>query len=42
MVKKSLENAKILMEGGTVPEVNIIPMDMVTLETIDNFPWPEW
>ena len=41
-VKKSLENAKILLEGGTVPEENIIPWDMVTLETINSFPWPEW
>jgi len=42
LVIKSLENTKILLEGGTVPEVNNIPWDMVTLETIDSFRWPVW
>jgi len=40
---KALENATIILEGGTVAEdVHTIPWDMITLETIDGFPWPEW
>jgi len=42
MVVKSFDSATTLLEGGTVPEINIIPWDIVTIETIDNFPWPEW
>jgi len=42
MARKSLENARIMLDGGTVPAVNIIPMDMVTLDNVHDLPWPEW
>jgi len=42
MVRKSLENARILAGGGTVPEHNIIPMDMVTLDKFELLPWLDW
>jgi ABC-type sugar transport system substrate-binding protein len=42
MAAKSLELAKILIEGGTVDKENIIPMDMVTLDNINSLPWPGW
>ena len=42
MARQSLINAKAMKEGKTVDAVNIIPMDMVTLENIDSLPWPGW
>jgi len=42
MAKKSLENAKTMLDGGSVPGHNDIPMDMVTLDNIDSLPWPAW
>jgi len=42
MARQSLINARIMLEGGTVPAENIIPMDMVTLDNIDSLPWPGW
>ncbi|MCL2703004.1 MAG: sugar ABC transporter substrate-binding protein [Defluviitaleaceae bacterium] len=42
MAKQSLENARTMLLGGTVPAENIIPLDMVTLETIDTFVEPDW
>ena len=42
MARKSLENARIMLDGGSVPAVNIIPMDMVTTENVNDLPWPEW
>jgi len=42
MALKSLENARIMLDGGTVEKINWIPVDMVTLDTIDSFPWPAW
>jgi ribose transport system substrate-binding protein len=42
MARQSLQNAKDMKEGKRVPAVNIIPLDMVTRETIDSFPPPEW
>jgi len=42
MAMRCLENARIMLDGGTVDKMNWIPHDMVTLETIDNFPRPEW
>jgi len=41
MVIKSLENARTLLDGGTVDTFNIIPMDLITPETVDSLPWPE-
>ena len=41
MVIKSLENARTLLDGGTVETFNIIPMDLITPETIDSLPWLE-
>lgn len=42
MARRSLQNARTLLDGGSVPEVNIIPMEMITLDTIDNFITPDW
>ena len=42
MVEQSLINARTILEGGTVPAENIIPMDMVTLDNIHTFVWPRW
>jgi ribose transport system substrate-binding protein len=42
MANQSLINARILLEGGTVPADNWIPLDMVTIDTIDNFVEPDW
>jgi len=42
MAEQSLINARILLEGGSVPADNWIPLDMVTLETIDTFVEPDW
>jgi len=41
MIKRSLQNARALLDGGTVPQVNIIPMDLITPDTIDNFNFPD-
>jgi len=42
MAKQSLQNARTLLDGGSVDAVNIIPMDMVTLDNVETLPWPEW
>ena len=42
MARQSLANAQTMLEGGTVPEINFIPLDVITLQTIDTFPAPEW
>jgi len=42
MARLSLQNARILLDGGTVPEVNFVPFDVVTRENIDSFPEPSW
>jgi ribose transport system substrate-binding protein len=42
MAKKSLENARTLLNGGKVEKFNWIPVDMVTIETIDSFAEPDW
>ena len=42
MAIKSLENAKAALEGGTFEAVNFIPLDVVTADNIDTFPYPEW
>ena len=42
MVRQSLSNARNMLQGGNVPAVNIIPLDMVTRDTIDSFPPPQW
>jgi len=42
MARQSLQNARTMMDGGTVPAHNDIPMDMVTLDNIDSLPWPAW
>jgi ribose transport system substrate-binding protein len=42
MAHQSLQNARILLDGGNVPEVNIIPMDMVTIENVHDLPFPDW
>jgi len=42
MANESLRLARIVVEGGSVPIENFIPLDMVTLDTIDNFVEPDW
>jgi len=45
MADKSLELARKMLDGGTLSaseKMSWIPVDMVTLETIDSFPWPAW
>lgn len=40
--KKTLELARTLLDGGTVEEVNMVPLDIVGLDNIDDFTVPEW
>ena len=42
MSRKSLELAKSMLDGNTVEPVNFIPLDIVTLDNIDQFTPPEW
>jgi len=42
MARQSLTNARTILDGGTVPLINIIPMDMVTIDNVETLPWPEW
>ena len=42
MARQSLINARTILDGGSVPKINIIPMDMVTLDNVNTLPWPEW
>ncbi|MEN6593569.1 MAG: sugar ABC transporter substrate-binding protein [Clostridiaceae bacterium] len=42
MAIKSLECAKAMLTGGTFEAINFIPLDVVTAENIDTFPYPEW
>jgi len=42
MAVKSLENARAMLDGKAVRQINWIPVDMVTPATWDTFPWPDW
>ena len=42
MAKQSLANARDIKQGKSITAVNIIPLDMVTKDTINSFPDPEW
>jgi len=42
MAIKSLECAKAMLEGGSYEAINFIPLDVVTADNIDTFPYPEW
>jgi len=42
MVRKSLENARTMLDGGSVPAVNHIPLDMVTADNVHQLPVPPW
>jgi ribose transport system substrate-binding protein len=42
MARQSLQNAKDILEGKSVMPLHFIPLDIVTADTIDNFPPPEW
>jgi len=42
IVTQALDNARTLLDGGTVPVINIIPMEMVTIDNVNVLPWPEW
>lgn len=41
-VKKTLEMTKTILEGGSVEAVNFIPLDIVSMDNIDEFTPPEW
>ncbi|MEG1812821.1 MAG: sugar ABC transporter substrate-binding protein [Clostridia bacterium] len=40
--QKTLACARALLDGGTVEELNFVPLDTVSLENIDQFEVPEW
>jgi len=42
MADESLRLARIVLEGGVVEVDNWIPLDMVTIDTIDYFVEPDW
>ena len=42
MADESLRLARVVLEGGTVEVDNWIPLDMVTIESIDDFVEPDW
>ena len=42
MAIKSMQLARAVLDGEPVEEINFIPHDIVTLETIESLPWPEW
>jgi len=43
MALKSLELARTIFDGGSIAtKMNWVPLDMVTIDTLDDFPWPEW
>ena len=42
MSKKSMELARAVLDGQTVEPINFIPLDVVTKENVDTFPFPEW
>ena len=42
MAYESLRLARLMLLGETVPVDNWIPLDMVTIETIDDFVEPDW
>ena len=42
MAMQSLILARTILEGGTVDVDNWIPLDMVTIDTIDDFVEPDW
>ncbi|MCL2391442.1 MAG: sugar ABC transporter substrate-binding protein [Oscillospiraceae bacterium] len=42
MADESLRLARIMLEGGTVEIDNWIPLDMVTIDTINSFVEPDW
>lgn len=40
--RKSLEMARMLIDGGSVQAVNFVPLDIVDLNNITSFTAPEW
>jgi ABC-type sugar transport system substrate-binding protein len=42
MAKKSMALAQAKLKGETIEPVNFMPLDIVTLDNIDNFTPPEW
>ena len=42
MTKKSLENAQAVLAGKTVEPINFIPLDIITIDNLTDFPTPEW
>lgn len=42
MAIQSLKNARAALDGQAFEEINFIPLDVVTKDTIDSFPYPEW
>jgi len=42
MAVMSMDLARRMINGETVPAINFAAFDVITLKTIGNFPWPEW
>ena len=42
MAIQSLKNARAALDGQPYEKINYIPLDVVTKDTIDSFPYPEW
>ncbi len=42
MAIKSLENARAMLDGQSFEVINFIPLDKVTIDTVDTLPYPEW
>jgi len=42
MAIQSLKNARAALDGQPYEEINFIPLDVVTKDSIDSFPYPEW
>jgi hypothetical protein len=42
MVQQSLENAIDMLDNKPVQPLHFISPDVVTIDTLDNFPNPEW
>ncbi len=42
MAIQSLKNARAAIDGQSFEKINFIPLDVVTPETVDTLPYPEW
>jgi len=42
MADYSLSLARTILQGGTVPLRTMIPWDMVTIDNVNDLPFPDW